>query len=361
MKTVKLSTIKTVGETNYGFTDSDLNNMTLAELEMFINNMIDTSMSYKDANGTKYNESDKVSGFSGTTSGGWNKAKIESEITQLENEINTLDNDYNKTNTNNFASLASWVSVELIQDYGNGDNSGANMSADQIALEWNEILRRIARNKENYPDEKTYDIYYGTVQTVYVKNIAQWVTATTNLAIKTFTVEELRTSIYPTEETRRTLDEDKSNDFTNWYHAGDIYNWLGLIVLESTAGQYGNRVYLQHNLDTVKGFINDYLNYWNVFNDIEGSVYRWCKKYNSYRSNNRQTKNTKTAAKENLVENTKLRFEAYVNKSKQIANSMVGNEQYGRKIKTIKTILNILHDNAVVKAQDIEKLLARKI
>ena len=30
---------------------------------MFINNMIDTSMSYKDTNGTKYTENDKVSGF----------------------------------------------------------------------------------------------------------------------------------------------------------------------------------------------------------------------------------------------------------------------------------------------------------
>ena len=32
----------TVGETNYGFTDDDLNNMTLAELEMFINNMTES-------------------------------------------------------------------------------------------------------------------------------------------------------------------------------------------------------------------------------------------------------------------------------------------------------------------------------
>ena len=92
-KMVKLSTIKTVGETNYGFTDEDLNNMTLAELEMFINNMIDTSMSYKDTNGTKYSESDKVSGFSEYTYGTYdsfksNKSYWETQIINLQTEYN---------------------------------------------------------------------------------------------------------------------------------------------------------------------------------------------------------------------------------------------------------------------------------
>jgi len=411
--------------------------MTLAELEMFINNMIDTSMSYKDTNGTKYNESDKVSGFSGTASGEWNKAKIESEITQLKNEIDTLDTDYNKTNN-----LASWVND--ITRYGNGDNSGANMSADQIVSEYNTIVADNDSNERyNNPTGKTYNFYNGTVWTFYTEPVTTtenyspseidqtavnlwiqfitywgpkssdrslwysgwgnpgtgqsydycleqynrsvgfskktvtvvpggWQTSTKDiygndmLFTTSFSGTDLENRMNITnksrgESVRDTLNVDKSGDFTNWYHAADIKNWLGIFVAEYTAGMFGNEHYLRSNLSILKGFITDYLYYVERCENIDARFRTWFTKYNSYRSNNRQTKNTKTAAKGNLVENTKPRFEAYVIKSKQIAASLPGNEYYGRKINTIKTTLSTLHNIAVKKAQDIEKLLARKI
>jgi len=352
----------TVGETNYGFTDNDLNNMTLAELEMFINNMIDTSMSYKDTNGTKYNESDKVSGFNKITS-------------------NSMDNStYNYIYDKYFGPNSRVTYCELEKDFwGN-------------SFEWS------LRYKDGIIEEHVMPSAY-TIMTIHKLKV--YINAYFN-DISDLTVSGTRGYRWQTYGGQGFAHWEEYNGYeyparwdsywaSNWdfrytlYHNGPYWTFdrdYSSIGGDRNGKEYWNRVYgsddngssvanfrskLQNNVAKIdKLSIINYKNNtpWNVdlypiaesaiapeYNDW---LYEWAKSLYLVIVEKHSFMGT-------LKKELSTTFEPLKNKAIQIASSINGNESFGRKIQKLHNIITQEHNNAVVKAKALERLLGNRI
>jgi len=163
--------------------------MTLAELEMFINNMIDTSMSYKDTNGTKYNESDKVSGFDVYNYGTYDSFKSAKSYWKTEKSNRQTEYDTAVANYNTFYSdYMYWLGNEAYNpwfDWGEKqqlsnletvknnaktalDNAKSNYDKCDKLMEYYDALKPKAKNIANsiFGNEQ-YGLKIKNIYTVY--------------------------------------------------------------------------------------------------------------------------------------------------------------------------------------------------
>ena len=318
--------------------------MTLAELEMFINNMIDTSMSYKDTNEyiTEYVQKYDIA-----------KANRDSH----QSKYNEAKNNYDAasaTRTNNQSSLDYWsnlYSQTSVEFYVHRSTSyGWCDTCTEYQRKCDEYSRYVSQFQKIHDDctktmnettsimteesklitkyQNEMDIWQGKINTLgsnIIYNQNDKVSGFENCLDKNYTLQGITTQInywtnYCNEE-KHLVDVVHHDAHYEWVNTGITTNpttgtpidpWIQIPI-----PAYDEEIY--HYTDQ-----NDY--------DMRDD---WIYKRECY---------------------IELKNKIY-----RMASSIFGNEQYGRKIETIKTILKELHDNAVKKAQEIEKLFAMKI
>ena len=391
----------TVGETNYGFTDDDLNNMTLAELEMFINNMTE---SVNVAQGTDIN-----------------RVNVDNVI---ENAINS--NDENKTRiadlkfevysdtTNCINNCTNWkdTRVTAIKDTLNMDNKIVHYDAGYtfdkyISVDYGTDTNSInAKRLASFDDWFTYSLYHNRGGHIYSPGVIN--NATDNrLWLKTITYKNNYFYNYEFYNKRLSLMYELHNaavsyinDFINGGSDGkpkvfdiDFFsaNGYGRFYTSRAAGPiasgwddwYSYVVWggCDGRVTTCQNAVNIYATIVNKFLCTGGSSVwitsgsqgiagdGWAFTYPSSRFEWTDTGDSifnlnsrYTYCYETLINDIIWNcYNPMKSRAKQLASKTIGNEAYGSKIITMKNIIDNLHTGAVERAKRLEKLLSNKI
>ena len=348
--------------------------MTLAELEMFINNMIDTSMSYKDTNGTKYTNEDKVSGFNKITSESFDNSTynyIYDKYFGPNNSVEYYDYKYDF-----------WGNRCMIREFNVGRDEG-DPSMDKMHTPHLYYKEDIQSNvMPSAYKIKTFNELNNYIRDYFNNMSFEKVSGTrgyrwnTNGGL-TFEIWETYDGYeYPARWESWASNSTVINTLLrnwDWFYETERFLsgkplWDKDIDPNKQYSMYNDfRLELNKNIAKIdKMSIINYRNdnpYNNDIFPVEDSavvpeykdwLYEWARSIHI-------TVIEKHSFMDALKNELSATFGPIKNKAIQIASSIQGNESFGHKIQKIHNIITQEHDNAVVKAKALELLLGKRI
>ena len=409
---VKLSTIKimtdpmktniTVGETNYGFTDNDLNNMTLAELEMFINNMID---SVNVAQGTGINKVNVDNVIENAINNpavlnnkfyapylinytdAW-KIPMDNYVSEIKNIVNGYvigqegsmkyyTGYYDYTNLYGWRKTAASVSWRFIDVFAVPDYSS-----------WTQA--KIEPYLSNHARRLFVDIF-GSSKNPYLSNTTSNRTGY-NLLISDYNHLFKTRSYYDISNTWYNARSALNSKLTNIYNELDQYVHARcdqILVNELTVAnsyyprswnigpdQTANHEYTAHLYSNVAAQLaiscSPHLCYGNgyMWTQTGQEFFKFSWPGIVYDADGRPDGDWKYLKRIyywdfSMFEDPVNQYTTILNnlktRAKTLASKITGNESYGHKIVTMKNIIDNLHTDAVERARRLEKLLSNKI
>ena len=390
----------TVGETNYGFTDVDLNNMTLAELEMFINNMIDSVNVAQGTGINKVNVDNVIE--NAINSNDDNKDAIYSDLWCCDRDLGPSDSSTSASILNSGISAVAYGNTP-IWDWGTLVNYYYEIMqfvayyiiyADFLAREIGGYGRfawltgtagLFSSSASGYiANRDTYDRYINQYNSIVndafnrTKNKLRIKTELSynNLTNKTIMNLQHYDIIGIVEDhidlntCREVWNRRVSVNaiYTNGAWFADCGPITDLNRVKALAASFTTRPYFYAIVYELppSGYIA--LN-WDdnsmFYDESTGSRKRandyyadFCNDINNMRLNKLYTFMYPQNYPNGILT---LSYNPMKSRAKYLASKVIGNESYGHKIVTMKNIVNNLHTDAVERARRLEKLLSNKI
>jgi len=394
----------TVGETNYGFTDNDLNNMTLAELEMFINNMTesvnvaqgtdisrvsaDTIIENAINNPAVLNNKFYAPYLINYVNSDTVKASMDNYVSEIKNIVNgyvigqegsmqyyTGHYDYNSLyGWQKIAAIKSWrfIDVFAVPDYSSWtqakiepylSNHARRLFVDIFGSGKNPYLSNPTSNRTGY-NLLISDYYYLFKTRSYYDISNMWYNARSALNSKL-------TNIY--------------NELDQYVHARCDQICVNELTVANSyyprswnigPNKIANHEYTAHLYSNVAAQLaircSPHLCYGNsyIWTQTNQKFFEFSWPGIVYDADGRPDGDWKYLKQIyywdfSMFDNPIDRYVSILNlmktRAKTLASKTTGNESYGHKIITMKNIVNNLHTNAVERARRLEKLLSNKI